>query len=1092
LTYGAKFVNCSKGERISRGLTCEIACIEPYYYTVQNSSDTTYDCVLGELHEPDLVCKSVCQEYPIVDNAFDLGHCRWTKSDSSCKLICKDGYSAVEPEGALMYCYNGSWDYGVYEGMSSPDWCRRECSIPGRLGNGVKFQFGTESYCVAGTSEMPSAGTCDVECNTFFIQTMETDEVTNISRSYISCTEGLYIDHTIKCTFVLSYYITGGMEYPVDGYILIVFSITLIFCVIPVLIQCIRVRVDTMSLNSIDGVTALIEGNEKWIRKCIESNQVRQNHSIWNFLNPCCCCYISNSTVRDVSAAKRVVTEQIRDMEWKQSVMFMSTEKCLTVYSVSKRSSQGHKGEEGKGKEENKWWYSSTLGFCLRICRGKSKVHSRVSLLGHTKKKKTTILRRTKTIPSYSASPLHIAVFYSHVNIVKMFIEMGASVKTKDSENHDVIKYAETTSLIVSGHLKPSESEKIDPHLTVRLQRARRVLEMIQNSARMSIDDISLSNTTSSFRGHAQISPISEGIEMVTVGSDDDDDDDDGAKKKNTKRKMYKCTCNVWSFGSSAEGQLGIETQAQIESGMSLQTANISSFSSCTIPVLVGEFCELPSMVLNDNDGISRSEALSRFFRDMTTKTVSSHYHDESCVKYLNLSVGMTRTLLSLTTQAPILSVKEEGFLEGIYEWGRSPSTRRSRGKIDFIPTHLKHQVFISKHRNSRCMTLQVISGAEHFLALVLEFGPVKRHYQKKSGHRYFVAKKEEEGDDDKYWYKTKVVAWGRNDGRLGTDSNKDLFSAPPTEIHDTLFDCRRFEDTQIVSIESGTRHSAAIDSEGKLYMWGVSTNGRCATAGQFRNGMLVHPTWVSSLRGWYVHQVSLGDSHSMAIASRGKSKNQIFVWGRNSHGCLGLGDEKDRSVPTSLKDINDKFNGFVVCCAAGGSHSMALVRYLDSNSTKLFSWGANMDGQLGIMSQNKFDKNRSVSYETRPRRVHSYDGNTNSFLKFIYVVAGYKHSIGIVENDYCEKGTSVYVWGANECGQLGTGNTFSCPVPTRLKIFDSRTILKCLSDELIQNLFPTYVSHAAKVDPRYVISTGKYNTTVITRLRNSDTTTKK
>ena len=170
----------------------------------------------------------------------------------------------------------------------------------------------------------------------------------------------------------------------------------------------------------------------------------------------------------------------------------------------------------------------------------------------------------------------------------------------------------------------------------------------------------------------------------------------------------------------------------------------------------------------------------------------------------------------------------------------------------------------------------------------------------------------------------------------------------------------------------------------------------------------------------------------------------------------------------------------------------MALVRYLDSNSTKLFSWGANMDGQLGIMSQNKFDKNRSVSYETRPRRVHSYDGNTNSFLKFIYVVAGYKHSIGIVENDYCEKGTSVYVWGANECGQLGTGNTFSCPVPTRLKIFDSRTILKCLSDELIQNLFPTYVSHAAKVDPRYVISTGKYNTTVITRLRNSDTTTKK
>ena len=432
LSYGAQFSTCNLGQSILRGESCEIECETPYYYSVQDPSNvtTTYDCVLGQLREPNLECKKVCEDAPIVDYAFDLGHCRWTKSDSSCKLICIDGYSAVEPEGGLMYCYNGSWDYGEYEGMDSPDWCRRECSIPNRLGNGIKFVSGSESYCVAGTSEMPSTGTCDVECETFFVRTIEHDEVTNLSRSYISCTEGLYIDHTIECTFMLTYYITGGMVYPVDAYVLVVASMLLIFCVVPLIIHCIRIRVNTMSLNSIEGVQALIEGDEQWIRKCIESVEIYSEHSAWNYFLPCClcCCRSSSGSIKRgmiSSVAKRVVTEKITDLELEEFLMFMSHEKCLTVRTVLKKSKDR---DDTVDQDSKRVCCSPALELCLRICRGKGgKIHSRAPLLKKQQKKK----RSKENDPRMKSSKTKIVD--SYVMIKTLFTKKNQIITTPNS-----------------------------------------------------------------------------------------------------------------------------------------------------------------------------------------------------------------------------------------------------------------------------------------------------------------------------------------------------------------------------------------------------------------------------------------------------------------------------------------------------------------------------------------------------------------------------------------------------------------------------------------------------------------------------------
>lgn len=65
----------------------------------------------------------------------------------------------------------------------------------------------------------------------------------------------------------------------------------------------------------------------------------------------------------------------------------------------------------------------------------------------------------------------------------------------------------------------------------------------------------------------------------------------------------------------------------------------------------------------------------------------------------------------------------------------------------------------------------------------------------------------------------------------------------------------------------------------------------------------------------------------------------EVWVWGKNSHCQLGLGDQVDRALPTELKG----FRGRHVTKLAGGlRHSLAL-----NSSSQVFSWGSNAHGQL-------------------------------------------------------------------------------------------------------------------------------------------------
>jgi hypothetical protein len=82
------------------------------------------------------------------------------------------------------------------------------------------------------------------------------------------------------------------------------------------------------------------------------------------------------------------------------------------------------------------------------------------------------------------------------------------------------------------------------------------------------------------------------------------------------------------------------------------------------------------------------------------------------------------------------------------------------------------------------------------------------------------------------------------------------------------------------------------------------------------------------------------GDSFTGAVSCRG----DLFMWGINGNGQLGLGDTFNRATPSQV--ARECFEGEdVAMIAVGQSHCAALT----DASSSLYTWGWNAFGQLGL-----------------------------------------------------------------------------------------------------------------------------------------------
>ena len=183
------------------------------------------------------------------------------------------------------------------------------------------------------------------------------------------------------------------------------------------------------------------------------------------------------------------------------------------------------------------------------------------------------------------------------------------------------------------------------------------------------------------------------------------------------------------------------------------------------------------------------------------------------------------------------------------------------------------------------------------------------------------------------------VWTWGYNDyGQLGVGDTTTR-TAP----------VRVGAENDWAAVSAGESHMLALKSDGSLWSWGRNDFGQLGSGfyGQWSTPRLV----VGAENDWAA--VSAGMYHSLAI----KKDGSLWAWGDNDYGKLGLGGGgSTRAVPVRVGvDAN------WVAVSGALSHTVALKS--DGN---LWTWGQNRYGQLGIgASGDSTNKNTPVMVGT-------------------------------------------------------------------------------------------------------------------------------
>jgi len=156
-----------------------------------------------------------------------------------------------------------------------------------------------------------------------------------------------------------------------------------------------------------------------------------------------------------------------------------------------------------------------------------------------------------------------------------------------------------------------------------------------------------------------------------------------------------------------------------------------------------------------------------------------------------------------------------------------------------------------------------------------------------------------------------------------------------------------------------------------------------------------VRPAGTAPLPEWI--QVSAGGAHTCAIAAN----NMLWCWGDNTVSQLGTGDRGgQKSVPAQVKaeglDNNWKY------VSAGAVNTCAIHA-----SGKLFCWGSNVMGQLGIGAGG------DSAATPKPVKI---DATLETKWKSVSVKGLHVCAVMTTSNLYC--------WGFNQYGQLGNGES--------------------------------------------------------------------
>ena len=150
----------------------------------------------------------------------------------------------------------------------------------------------------------------------------------------------------------------------------------------------------------------------------------------------------------------------------------------------------------------------------------------------------------------------------------------------------------------------------------------------------------------------------------------------------------------------------------------------------------------------------------------------------------------------------------------------------------------------------------------------------------------------------------------------------------------------KQLKNLNVRIVSCGYEHAAVVTVDGKVLTWGYGASG---CLGHESKKSYTHPTAINSIFNKNIVHLECGAYHTAAVSASG----ELWTWGRGDVGQLGLPNEKllkDEIGLCALRPTRVKWLSNVCAAACGEAHTLVLT-----NDGKVFPFGWDEDGQLGL-----------------------------------------------------------------------------------------------------------------------------------------------